>query len=167
MEAGKLHLVRLSVLDGRNIYEMLNRIGSDEHRFSNPVHGMSYEDYKRWLMLQDSWSKGERLPSGYVPQSVFWLFDQGTPIGMGKIRHSLTDESRIWGGNIGYALDPLVRGKGYGVELLRLLLEKADEMGVSEVLLSIEEDNGPSCRVAESNGCFLAARKDGVCYYSR
>lgn len=93
---------------------MLQRIGPSENAFRNDVNGMTYEEYKIWLVLMKAWSKGERLPAGYVRQWTYWLVDNGVPIGYGKLRETATEESRKFGGNIGYAIDPLPCGKGYG-----------------------------------------------------
>ena len=102
-----IQLRQLSLNDGRNIYEMLQRIGRCENEFNNTANGLSFDEFSLWLKEQDSWSQGENLPDGFVPQTVFWLFDDDVPVGIGKIRHSLTEQSRSAGGNIGYATDPL------------------------------------------------------------
>lgn len=145
-------LIQLSPVDGVSFYAMLQHIGNEENAFSNPVCGMSYEEYQEWLKQQDDWSKGENLPSGYVGQTVFWLMEEGIPIGIGKIRHSLTERSRAFGGNIGYAISSEYRGRGYGSLLLKELLKKADEMGLDEKILTVEKYNYASKKVIEHNG---------------
>lgn len=145
-------LIQLSLYDGMAFYDMLQHIGKDENAFTNPVCGMSYEEYKEWLKQQDDWSRGENLPIGYVGQTVFWLMDGETPVGIGKIRHSLTESSRAFGGNIGYAISSEYRGRGYGSVLLKELLRKADEMGVAEKILTVEKYNYASKKVIENNG---------------
>lgn len=145
-------LRQLSPADGESFFAMLQHIGFEENAFTNPVCGMSYDKYQEWLQQQDDWSKGEGLPSGYVRQTVFWLMDGETPIGIGKIRHSLTESSRAFGGNIGYAISSEFRGRGYGSILLRELLRKADEMGVEEKVLTVEKYNYASKKVIENNG---------------
>ena len=153
-------LRQLSSADGVDVYEMLQRMPEEEHHFSNPVCQMSFGRYREWLREQDGWSRGEGLPAGYVPQTLFWLYVDGAPAGMGKIRHELNEFSRLVGGNIGYAIDPLMRGRGLGTEILRQLLAKASEMGIGEVLLTIDKDNPSSKAVAESNGCFVVGENE-------
>lgn len=145
-------LKQLSVTDSVDIYEMLQTIDECENEFKNPVCGMSYKDFKQWLVEQDEWSKGLNLPFGYVGQTSYWLMKDDEPVGYGKIRHALTDHSRMVGGNIGYAISKKYRGQGLGKILLALLVNKADEIGVEEKLLTVEKYNYASKRVIESNG---------------
>ncbi|MCR5226394.1 MAG: GNAT family N-acetyltransferase [Eubacterium sp.] len=147
-----IRLVDLSLEDGRDIYEMLQRIGACENEFKNTAHDLSFDEYKDWLKEQYDWARGVNLPQGYVPQSIFWLFDDDVPVGMGKIRHELNENSRRIGGNIGYAVDPGYRGKGYATFLLGKLINKAKELKIEEILLSVEKYNPASRRVIEKNG---------------
>lgn len=147
-----VELRELSVFDGEEIYMMLQTIGDNENAFTNPVNGMSFDDFKQWLIQQYDWSIEANLPVGYVGQTIFWLFDNDTPVGIGKIRHTLTEHSRQIGGNIGYAISNKYRGKGYGTIILKLLLEKANKMNVKEKLLTVEKINPASRRVIEKNG---------------
>lgn len=163
---GKMYLRQLSPLDGEIIFEMLQGIGVEENAFTNPVKGMCYEDFVVWLVQQDHWSKGEGLPQGYVGQTIFWLFDNDTPVGIGKIRHALTEHSRKIGGNIGYAISDKYRGKGYGTIILKLLLEKAKEMNVKEKLLTVEKINPASKRVIEKNGGRLIDENEERWFFS-
>lgn len=156
----------LSVYDGEDIFQMLQTIGEDENAFTNSVKGMSYEAFKEWLVQQDHWSKEEDLPQGYVGQTIFWLYDNDTPIGIGKIRHALTEHSRQIGGNIGYAISNKYRGKGYGTIMLKMLLEKAIEMNVKEKLLTVEKINPASKRVIEKNGGKLIDENDERWFFS-
>ena len=130
-------LEELEASDGAEVYEMLCRIGPEENSFTNPVHGMSYEEFKQWLIEQEKWGRGEDLPQGYVRQSIYWLRADNGLVGVGKIRHALTENARLKGGNVGYAIDPKHRGKGFGTVLLRLLLSKMREAGIDEILLTI------------------------------
>lgn len=147
-----LRLIKLKSSDGEEIYKMLQTIESNENEFKNPVNGMSYEDYKQWLLVQEQWSKGENLPTGYVPQTIFWLYDGKKPVGVGKIRHHLTEASRNVGGNIGYGISASERCKGYGKTLVTLLKEKCNEMGIDERLLTVEKYNPTSKAVIEKCG---------------
>lgn len=157
---------KLSVIDGKDVYNMLQHIGENENEFKNPVKGMNYDEYKQWLKQQDDWSRGENLPDGYVGQTIFWLYDNNLPVGIGKIRHALTDSSRQIGGNIGYAISDKYRGKGYGTIMLKMLLEKAREMNVREKLLTVEKNNPASKRVIEKNGGKLIAENDERWFFS-
>ena len=120
---------------------MLQRIGPSENGFRNEVNGMDYDRYKEWLKMQHAWSRGEQLPDGYVKQWTYWLIVDGFPVGYGKLREKVTEQSRKFGGNIGYAIDPVVRGKGYGIVLFELLLRQAKNKGIKEVFSTVEKYN--------------------------
>ena len=155
-----IFLKQLSVSDGIDIYEMLQRIDSNENEFKNTANGLSKKEYHDWLYEQNEWAYGRALPDGYVPQTIYWLYDGEQPVGIGKIRHGLNNNSRKIGGNIGYAVDPIFRGKGYATHLLSLLVVKAREMNISEILLSVEKYNPASKKVIEKNGGKLICEND-------
>lgn len=155
MQNETYELQRLSPLDGEEFYEMLQYIGRQENDFTNPVHGMSIDEFKVWLKQQDDWSRGENLPQGYVPQTCYWLVVNDIPVGFGKIRMSLTEKSRLEGGHLGYAIDSRQRGKGYGSKLLELLIGKTKEFNLSSPLITVRKYNYASKRVAEMNGAKL------------
>lgn len=148
-----LYLQLLSLTDGRDGYDMLQRIGADENGFRNSAHGIDYADYPAWLEKKVNMAQGIGLEDWMVPASTFWLMADGVPVGQGNLRHRLTDALREGGGHIGYAIDPIHRGKGYGKELLRLMLAEARKMGITEeILVTVYPDNTASRRVAEANG---------------
>lgn len=149
---GLIKIQQLTPSDGESYFSMLQHIERVENGFTNPVCGMSFGKYQEWLRQQDDWSRGKNLPSGYVGQTVFWLMDGETPVGIGKIRHTLTSSSRSFGGNIGYAISSEYRGKGFGTVLLRELIREANEMGVGEKILTVEKYNYASKKVIENNG---------------
>lgn len=160
-----LKLRKLSVNDNHIIYEMLSGIDAIENSFTNPVKNMCYQDFQKWLLQQEKWDKGESLPKGYVPQSIYWLYDENVPVGIGKIRHSLTEESKVNGGNIGYAISKKYRGKGYGNEILKMLLSEAHRLGIKEILLTIDKNNLASKRVCERNGGIFFDENDERYYF--
>lgn len=147
-----IKLKQLDPCDGMDIFSMLKKIEAVENSFTNPVKNMNYQEYKNWLLQQDQWRRGINLPKGYVKQTIYWLYIDEIPVGIGKIRQDLTDNSRNNGGNIGYAISSDFRGHGYGTKLLALLLREADAMGVNEVVLTVDKYNTASKCVIESNG---------------
>ena len=155
-----LYLQLLKENDGEDVFNMLKGIEAVENSFTNPVHDMSFEQYKDWLIQQKKWSRSENLPCGYVGQTIFWLMDDDKPVGIGKIRHALTPASRKNGGNIGYAISSDYRGKGYGNTILSLLLEKARKMNITEIVLTVDKYNYASKKVIEKNGGTLFDEND-------
>ncbi len=160
-----MHLQKLSTNDGEAVYRMLQDIGTCENSFTNPVRGMAFEEYKKWLSQQEEWSEGRNLPEGYVAQTIYWLVDGGMPVGIGKIRHALTPESREYGGNVGYAIASAHRGRGYGKILLGFLLGEAKKMELDEILLTVDKGNHASRKVVESNGGILVRENSERWYY--
>jgi len=156
-----LELKKLSAADGTDIYQMLQEIPRDENGLVNKANGLSFDEFKGWLRKKELDSRQEGLKDGWkVPSTVYWLLADGVPVGFGTVRHFLTDALRREGGNIGYGIAPRYRGKGYGKELLRLLLEKAREMGMAQALVTIRSDNRASQAVALANGGVIAGKND-------
>lgn len=147
-----LKIQKLSVDDGVENYNMLKNIEMNENEFTNPVKEMTFEQYKEWLILMDKWSKGEGLKEGYVSQTIYWLYNDDIPVGIGKIRHALTESSRKFGGNIGYAISKEYRGKGFATSFLKMLLQEMEKLNIREKILTVEKNNYPSRRVIEKNG---------------
>ncbi len=103
-----------------------------------------------WLREQ---SEGIGLKEGFVSHSTFWLVDtNGLILGVSNLRHKLTDHLWREGGHIGYGVRPSERGKGYGTLMLKLVLEKAKELGLEKVLITCDKDNPASARVIQKNG---------------
>lgn len=160
-----MQLKKLSRTDGKDVFEMLKGIEKVENSYTNPTYEMTFSEFQKWLLQQEKWDKGEMLPEGYVAQSIYWLYDGGNPVGMGKIRHELTENSRKNGGNIGYAVSRAYRGKGYGNFLLRLLLEEARKLDVKDIILTIDKNNDASRRVCEKNGGVLFDENEERWFY--
>ena len=116
-------------------------------------------DFVAYLRKMDSYTRGEGLPSGFVPYHTFWLVQDETRIlGELRLRHDLTKELAIEGGHIGYNIRPSERRKGYGKLQLRLGLEKARELGLTRVLVTCNDNNQASARIIEANGGVLSGR---------
>lgn len=161
----RIELRECSSQDGYDILEMLHEIGPGESGFQNNAYNTKKEDFKdliyRWMDV----SRGIGLVPGFVPQTVYWLYAGGRPVGMTKLRKYLTDKLKMEGGHIGYCIRPSERRKGYGTLLLGEVLRKAAEMGIPRALVTCFEDNTGSRRVIENNGGVLENIVDGRCLY--
>lgn len=159
-------LRELSLNDGPDVLEMLREIGPGENGFTNSGHDLEPQDFPEYLKVQIDMASGIGIDlDRYVPQTRYWLYVDGRPVGVGKLRHYLNDSLMIEGGHIGYAIRPSERGKGYGTLMLRLLLERAREKGIAEVLVTCREDNILSRKVIERNGGVLDDVVKGGCRY--
>ena len=161
----RLYLQKLSIADGRLIYDMLQEIESNANGFYNTVKGMSYDEYKSWINKNIDMSNGIALEDWMVPQTTYWLFMDEMPVVCGRIRHWLNESLEATGGHIGYAISVSQRGKGYGNELLRLLLEECYEMGIECVQVGANKDNKPSNKVILHNGGVLVKESEYKNFY--
>lgn len=162
-----LEIKKLTATDGEDIFEMLQEMPADENGFVNSVYGKTYEEYKVWLAKSEVDSKQSGLIDGWkVPQTTFWLYENGKPVGMGKIRHFLTDALRSAGGNIGYAIRPSERGRGLGKRFAGLLIDGARKMNIPEMLITVHDDNIASVKAALANGGTIEKVENGRYYIS-
>lgn len=160
-----LTLCQLSPDDGANIYQMLQEIPADENGYINAMHGKNMEEYRHWLQRADCASRQSGVIDGWkVGQTTYWLYADGVPVGMGKLRHQLTDRLLEEGGSLGYAIRPDYRRRGYGAVLLHEMLEKAWAMGQEQVLLTIQSHNMPSLKVAMKCGGIIEKQNESRCY---
>ena len=153
------------IKDQKSVYFLLQNIGTCENDFKNEVCGMPYSSYTDWFDLMIQWSEGINLPKGYVPQTIYILYFGDVPIGIGKIRHSLTEASRKRGGNIGYAISKEYRGVGHGTQLMKMLIKAAVELGVCEKLATVEKNNYASKKAIEAAGGVLVNENDERWFY--
>ena len=123
-----LELRKLSVGDGKDVYQMLQDIPLEENGLQNNVNGLTYEAYQDWLVKKQQESELDGIVDGWkVPATTYWLYADGVPVGFGKLRHFLTDALRKAGGHIGYGIAPQYRGKGYGKEAFLYLVKRIEE----------------------------------------
>lgn len=149
----EIELRKLRVDDGNEIYQMLQEIPEEENGFINPVHGKSPDEYAGWLKCCAEDAERTEIVDGWkVPETVYWMFADGNPVGFGKIRHFLTDRLLADGGTIGYAIRPSERNKGYGNRLLGELVKACAGLGIDQALLTIHRGNSPSVKAALRNG---------------
>ena len=114
------------------------------------------DDFENWrhVIFQRfaDHKKGLNLPAGYVPESAFWLVEEGEFIGVGSIRHRLTPLLEQRGGHIGYMIRCDKWGQGYGTIQLGYLLREAAKLGIKSALITCNENNIASAKVMEKNG---------------
>lgn len=159
-------LRKLNPNDEYDIYLMLQQLPANENGFRNPVAEKTYEDYKEWLMTTWKNSQMTTIIDGWkVPQTTYWLCENGAPVGIGRIRHFLTEKLLVEGGNISYAIIPSARGRGLGKKLLSHLLNECEKMGMEKVLLTIDKENIASRKVALANGGNMEKETDESVYY--
>lgn len=156
-----IELKKLSVDDGKDIYNLLQEMPKEENGLINKANGLSFEEFQAWLKAKQIESEQKGLVDGWkVPSTTFWLYVDGVPVGFGSLRHFLTEALSKAGGNIGYGIAPQFRGKGYGNILMKLLLQKAKKIGLEKVLVTVHLDNIPSKKVALANGGVISEKTE-------
>ena len=102
-----------------------------------------------------------------MPQTVYYLRDDETIVGTFHFRHFLTEALAEGSGHIGYYIAPGYRGKGYGTQGLKLLLEEIrDAVTEEEIYLRVKKSNPASLKVMKNNGGYIH-HEDGENYYVR
>lgn len=114
---------------------------------SRAVFAAYLQDRSRWA------DRAIAPPAGWVHCNFYWIVDTSEALlGFLAIRHSLTPHLLEVGGHIGYSVRPSARNRGVASAALELGLEKARELEISPVLLTVKEDNPASRRVIERCG---------------
>ena len=151
----KIDLKKINTDMSEPEYKMLQGIVNLENGFANPVYGLSYEEFKKWLEDTDEHSKGISLPKGWIPYTTYILYIDGNPVGYGRIRHLSLEylESVVGVGNLGYGISKEFRGKGYGNILFKELLKKCKSVhGYDEIKLFPLKTNEATIKIMLKNG---------------
>ena len=163
-----LYLKEANQEDIEKEYLFIKDIPEDENSFTNEWCGISREDFEeKAIKLMISYSKGEQLPKGFVPETFLFLWDYDEIVGQFRIRHYLCELLRIGAGHIGYFIGKEYRGKGYGTEGLRLALDVARKIiPEDEIYLRVDKYNEASLKVMLNNGGYIHSEDDAK-YYVR
>jgi predicted acetyltransferase len=95
-------------------------------------------------------------PSTRVPATTFILIDENQEIyGSISLRYFLNEDLFKYNGHIGYGIKPDKRRQGYGKLMLSLVLEKAREHQINQVLITCNDENIASYKTIEACGGVL------------
>ncbi len=165
-----IYFKKANLEDWQKEYEALQKIPAVENGTNNDYFGMEIEEFRDVSLpeLITRSTSEDWVKSGHVPETYYFLWDDNRIVGRYKLRHCLSDGLRKWGGHIAYSILPEYRGKGYGTEGLRLIIEEAKKIvPEDELYLTARVDNIASIRVMEKNGAYKVAEaeRDGVKAY--
>ena len=161
-----MELVRVQDSDYKKTYELYMSFPENENGYINNVYGYDYEQFLGWIEKKRNWSLGKDLPEGFVPDTTYVIVDGDTYVGVVNLRHQLNDFLREGPGHIGYCISQKDRGRGYATKGLELALEKARQMCIHEVYMSVNKDNPASLRVQMKNGAYIHHENDEE-YFTR
>ena len=118
--------------------------------------GMSFEEM---LLILDNNAKGINVPPDRVPDSMLYAFLDKKIIGRVSVRHKLNDYLFLEGGNIGYSVATAYRQKGFATEMLKQsLIFCREELNLSKILITCDDDNVGSFKAIEKNGGVLESK---------
>lgn len=150
----KLYLKEPTMEEKKEIKEMVEEFfkANDEYPFEGVSNfkkvQTSYEEFLEEVTLN---KHIDRIKSDFANQTTYILIDEdGHIYGCANVRHELKGKLYEIGGNVGYAIRPSERHKGYGTLQLRLLLEKMNELGIENALVTCRENNIASKKTMES-----------------
>lgn len=147
-----IELREIQCSDAEKLYDFFQQLPASENGKKNGAHGLSRQDFEKWVENQVDFSNGKNLPEGYVPSTTYILYVDDVPVGVGNLRHHLCPSLERDGGHIGTHILPKYRGKGYGNLIKQEMLKKAKEMGIKSVLIFNHDDNMPAWKSSEKMG---------------
>jgi predicted acetyltransferase len=145
-------------------YSLRNIKKSDEEQFLNYVKGWENEDrmvpssaqlkdesFDQYLKTLELRVKGLYCPKTHVADQTYILIDQAQIIyGVLNLRLSLNEHLLKYDGHIGYGIHPKYRNQGFGKMILKLGLDLAKTHGITDVLVTCNEENIASKKVIEA-----------------
>ncbi len=143
-------------------WKYITALPADENGLTNPFEGVSFDEYRdsvlpRLMMYENP----VHMPDWFVPETFYYLWDDGMLVGEFRIRHFLTDALKVGAGHIGYSIKKEFRGKGYGTKGLALALDLAREIiPEEEIYLRVQKNNIPSFKAISRNGAYIAGEDD-------
>lgn len=138
--------------DEIQLMNMVKEIISFDNDFEGLNNISDIENYNEFLDKLEKNKYQELINLEYSPQTTYGVFENNKLIGGFNLRHILKGNLINYGGNIGYLIRPSERGKKYGNKILYLALKKAQELGLTKVLISCKKENIASMKVIENNG---------------
>ena len=163
-----MELRKINKEDAQAQWEYTTALPADENGLTNPYHGVSFQEYRDTVLpTLISYEHPVNMPDWFVPETFYYLWDEGTLVGEFRIRHYLTEALRNGAGHIGYSIRRDARGKGYGTIGLMLTLQFARQIVLEEeIYLRVNKDNIASQRVMQKNGAYQTG-EDAEHYFFR
>lgn len=112
--------------------------------------------FSAWIgRLADEGNVALPRAEGRVHADYWWITEQQRYLGCITPRHALTDFLLRAGGHVGYAVRPSARGCGLAAWALRMILPRAQDLGIDRLLVTCDDSNAASARTIEKAGGVL------------
>ncbi len=149
-----MELRKINKNDAEAQWEYTTALPADENGLTNPYCGVSFDEYiETVLPTLMSYEHPVNMPDWFVPETYYYLWDEGRLVGEFRIRHHLTEALKKGAGHIGYSIRREERGKGYGTAGLRRTIQEANAViREDEIYLRVKKDNIASQKVMQKNG---------------
>jgi predicted acetyltransferase len=152
MNKSTLELRPLELEDERSFMEAVAEFRLERPPWEFALSFDNFASYSEYVSRLDGWSRGENLPSGFVPGGFYVGVVDGEVIGRLSIRFRLNEFLSKIGGHIGYGVRPSRRRRGYATEMLRQALPICASVGIEQALVTCDVDNVGSMKVIERCG---------------
>ena len=134
-----LSLKKVNFEDIVEEYRFVSSVPAEEKSFVNEWADVSREEFReKAIAVMINYSNSSGLPEGYVPESMYFLWEEGHIIGWFRIRHHLCESLVNGSGHIGYYISPQYRGKGFGTKGLQLAIRKAQKIIPEDEIYAIK-----------------------------
>ena len=132
----------------------IDYISEWEARNEKVIPSAARREGRSFSEMMNKWKEDETdiaVSKGFVPATLYFLVDKnGRILGGIHFRHYLNERLRQDGGHIGYGIRKSERRKGYGHEMLKLLLEKIKKLDIDKVMITCNDDNIGFVKTIES-----------------
>lgn len=108
------------------------------------------EEFAKLIQKLDEYENANQDKEFCSTTSYFVIDENDKLIGAASLRHYLTIKGLNSWGHCGYGVRPIERKKGYGTEILKLLLNEAKNKKIYKVLIGAHKSNIGSCKVIEN-----------------
>lgn len=148
-----LKLVKPTLAHQQQLEQFIQQMLDSQDNFDGTANLNTFHSVTDWIEWVNTQTDKQNCKEGWVPFSQFLSINEHNKlVGLINIRHQLNPYLAQFGGHIGYVIAPKYRNKGYAKQQLRLALAKAQELGLSNLLLTCDATNFASRKVIESCG---------------
>lgn len=127
--------------EDRYLYQDIAALHTDFKTFIGELRiekGYPHQPYQDWVEP--------------VPETVVWLVKDDSYIGTVDIRHRLNWHLEKWGGHVHFTIRPTMRGKGFGVKILKKAMPIINYLGVDNALITLKPEDTAAITIVESCG---------------